>query len=252
MPTQTPSTACLLVIGNEILSGRTQDEHIPYFGKCLNKWGIHLLEVRVVADNKEAIADAVNVCRARYTYLFTTGGIGPTHDDVTAAAIAKALGLPLERHPRAIKILKAYYGAERINDARLRMAEMPKGAELIANPVSKSPGFRVENVFVLPGPPLVLQPMLAGIAHELTGGPPVLARAVSAELGEGAIASGLEAIQEHHPEIEIGSYPYFRDGKLGVSIVVRGIKEAALSDTLQEVINLLKDLGGNPIAEVQD
>ncbi len=252
MPMPALPTACLLVIGNEILSGRTRDEHIPYFGKRLNEWGIRLSEVRVVADDKEAIAEAVNACRARHAYLFTTGGIGPTHDDVTAAAVAEAFGQPLERHPKAVETLNAYYGPERINEARLHMAEMPRGAELISNPVSKSPGFRMENVFVLPGPPLVLQPMLEGVGPELTGGPPMLARAVSAKLGEGVIASGLAEIQTRHPEVEIGSYPYFRDGKLGVSVVVRGIEEAALSDTLREVTRLLEDLGGNPVAEAPD
>ncbi|MGB1548294.1 MAG: competence/damage-inducible protein A, partial [Alphaproteobacteria bacterium] len=216
-------TACLLIIGNEILSGRTRDEHIPYFGKRLNEWGIRLSEVRVIPDDKDVIAETVNACRARHDYLFTTGGIGPTHDDVTAAAVAAAFGLSLECHPKAVEILNDYYGPERINEARLRMAEMPKGAELIANPVSKSPGFRMENVFVLPGPPLVLQAMLEGVRSHLTGGPPILARAVSAELGEGVIAAGLAEIQARHPEVEIGSYPYFRSGRLGVSVVVRGV-----------------------------
>ncbi|MEW5704494.1 MAG: competence/damage-inducible protein A [Pseudomonadota bacterium] len=246
------STACLLVIGNEILSGRTRDEHVPYFGKRLNEWGIRLSEVRVVRDDPDAIAEAVNACRARYRYVFATGGIGPTHDDVTAAAVAMAFGQPLERHPRAAAILEDYYGPERINDSRLRMAEMPRGAKLILNPVSKSPGFQIENVFVLPGPPLVLQAMVEGVKGRLVGGPPVLTRAASAKLGEGTIAAGLAQVQAHHTDVEIGSYPYFRKGQLGVSIVVRGVEVLRVGQAFAEVVRLLEDLGGDPVEEALD
>jgi len=252
MPPPPSPTAALLVIGNEILSGRTRDEHIPYFGKQLNAWGLRLSEVRVVPDEEERIIAAVNACRTVYAYVFTTGGIGPTHDDITAAAIARAFDRPLVQNSEAVAILEAHYGPERLNVARLRMAAMPPGAELIPNPVSTAPGFQMENVFVLPGPPLVLQAMVEGLRNRLVGGPPIVTRAVSAELAEGTIASGLADIQARHARLEIGSYPYFREGKLGVNVVLRGTETDALAEALAEVTQLLEGLDGAPVEERLD
>lgn len=245
-------TAVLLVIGNEILSGRTQDQHIPYFAKRLNAWGIRLSEVRVVPDVAEKIAATVNACRGDCSYLFTTGGIGPTHDDITAAAIGCAFERPLVRNPEAVAILKAHYGPEALNEARLAMADMPSGARLILNPVSQVPGFQLENVFVLPGPPLVLQAMLEGVKDRLAGGVPVQARTVSAELGEGILASGLAEIQARYETLEIGSYPHFRQGRLGASIVLRGTEGTTLDEGFAEVVQLFEALGGLPVEEPAD
>jgi molybdenum cofactor synthesis domain-containing protein len=242
-------TASVLVIGNEILSGRTQDANIGYLGKALGGLGIRLAEARVVADDEAEIVAALNALRARYTYVFTTGGIGPTHDDITAAAIAKAFGVPMERHPQAQARLETHYRPGELNAMRLRMADMPQGASLIDNPVSQAPGFRLDNVFVMAGVPAIMRAMFDGIKAELAGGPPLLARTVWAFVAEGAIAQPLKVIQDESPDLAIGSYPFFRHGKLGTSLVARGTDAPALDRLAERLVELLRSHGGDPVRE---
>ena len=183
-----PVTACLIIIGNEILSGRTVDANLPHLAKALGEIGVRLAEARVVSDDEAEIVDAVNTCRAKHNYVFTTGGIGPTHDDITAAAIAKAFGRPFGRNAEAEKLLLAYYPPEKVNEARMSMADMPEGAVLIDNPVSIAPGFRIENVHVLAGVPKIMQAMLDNIIPTLKGGPIVISRSVTVFMPEGELA----------------------------------------------------------------
>ncbi|EWY39832.1 molybdenum cofactor biosynthesis protein [Skermanella stibiiresistens SB22] len=239
-------TAALLIIGNEILSGRTKDANLPFLAEKLNGIGVRLREARVVPDIEAEIIDAVNALRARYTYVFTTGGIGPTHDDITSECVAKAFGVALERNPEAVGRLQAHYQTTEINEARLRMANIPAGGILIDNPVSKAPGFQIGNVFVMAGVPMIMQGMLESLLPRLRGGAPMLARTVSCDLAEGTLAEGLGATQGRYPEIEIGSYPYLRNKKYGVSLVLRGTEEARLDEATQAVARLVRDLGGEP------
>jgi molybdenum cofactor synthesis domain-containing protein len=200
-------TACLIIVGNEILSGRTQDTNLNFLARELGALGIRLREARVVPDEEWAVVEAVNAARARHTYVFTTGGIGPTHDDITAACVAKAFGVPLTRHPEAERRLLAYYPPEKVNEARLKMADTPEGAELIDNPVSVAPGFRIGNVHVLPGVPSIMRAMFEGLRAGLRGGAPVVSRTITVYAPEGEIAGPLAEIQARHPDVEIGSYP---------------------------------------------
>jgi molybdenum cofactor synthesis domain-containing protein len=239
-------TAALIIIGNEILSGRTQDANLPYLAKRLNELGVRLSEVRVVPDVTERIVETVNACRSRFDYVFTTGGIGPTHDDITAAALAEAFGVPLTRDPEAVRRLKEHYGEGELNEARLRMALVPEGAELVDNPVSKAPGFVIGNVFVFAGVPRIMQAMFENIKYRLVGGAVVKSRAIAAFLLEGEIAAGLEQLQHRYPDLEIGSYPFLRAGRLGTSIVVRGTDETRIDDAAEELIGLMRHLGGAP------
>ncbi|MBU0726962.1 MAG: competence/damage-inducible protein A [Alphaproteobacteria bacterium] len=245
----TPVSASLVIIGNEVLSGRTKDANLAYLGAQLAAMGIRMMEVRVVPDIEDRVVAAVNELRARYTYVFTTGGIGPTHDDITSACIAKAFGVKLIRHPEAMATLAAHYAASgaEFNDARKKMAEVPEGAALVENPVSKAPGFHIGNVYVFAGIPRVMQAMFEGIRHELTQGAPITSRTVSCRLGEGTLAQGLGAVQDRFPEIDIGSYPYFVAGGFGVSLVLRGTDEAQLDLATGEVRQLIRDLGGEPM-----
>lgn len=240
-------TACLLIIGNEILSGRTVDANLPYLAKRLNELGVRLAEVRVVADSEAAIVKAVNETRALYDYVFTTGGIGPTHDDITSGCVAKAFGTVLERNAEAVRRLERHYPPGGLNEARLRMAEIPVGATLIDNPVSTAPGFKLGNVYVMAGVPRIMQAMFEGIAPSLVGGKPVMSRSVSCTLGEGAIAKGLGEIQARHPGVDIGSYPYYRVGGFGVSLVARGTDPNELEQVAQEIAALISSLGGTPV-----
>jgi molybdenum cofactor synthesis domain-containing protein len=240
-------TAAVLIIGNEILSGRTRDANLPYLAVRLNEIGIRLREARVIADVEEDIVAAVNQCRSRYDYVFTTGGIGPTHDDITAASVAKAFGLPLVRNPAAVARLEAHYEPGMLNEARLRMANTPEGATLIDNPVSAAPGFQIGNVFVLAGVPSIMQAMFEGLKHRLAGGAPMLSRTVAVFLPEGAIAKGLGALQDRYPMLEIGSYPFFRQGKFGTSLVLRGTDSAVLDRAAEELRALIRELGAEPL-----
>ncbi len=244
--TEGPVTAAVLIIGNEILSGRTKDANLPYLGERLGELGIRLAEARVVADLKDEIVAAVNVLRQRYTYVFTTGGIGPTHDDITAECVAAAFGRPLIRNPEALALLQAHYAPGDLNEARLRMANTPEGATLIENPISHAPGFRMENVHVLAGVPAIMRAMFDSLAPGLTGGPPLRSRTVTSKLPEGALAAGLGALQVRYPEVDIGSYPSFRDGRPSVAVVLRATDETRLAAAAEEVGDLIRGLGAEP------
>ncbi|MDJ0971238.1 MAG: molybdopterin-binding protein [Kiloniellales bacterium] len=244
--TDGPVTAAVLIIGNEILSGRTKDANLPYLGERLGELGIRLAEARVVADLKDEIVAAVNVLRQRYTYVFTTGGIGPTHDDITAECVAAAFGRPLIRNPEALALLQAHYAPGDLNEARLRMANTPEGATLIENPISHAPGFRMENVHVLAGVPAIMRAMFDSLAPGLTGGPPLRSRTVTSKLPEGALAAGLGALQVRYPEVDIGSYPSFRDGRPSVAVVLRATDESRLAAAADEVGDLIRGLGAEP------
>lgn len=238
-------TACLLIIGNEILSGRTQDKNLAFIGQRLNDLGIRLMEVRVVPDVEAVIVATLNEVRRRFDYVFTTGGIGPTHDDITAECVAKAFDRPLIVNPEARAILAAHYrsvGGE-LTEARLRMARTPEGAELIENPVSKAPGFQVENVFVMAGIPAIMQAMFASLTHRLAGGQPLRSRSVKVEMGESFVAEGLGGLQARYPEVEIGSYPFSRDGVFGTRLVLRATDAALLDKAAGELDALLAELG---------
>lgn len=243
-------TAALIIIGNEILSGRTKDANLAYLGDALNTLGIRMMECRVVADIPDAIVAAVNEMRAAHDYVFTTGGIGPTHDDITSECIAMAFGLPFGPNPEAVAILDDYYRPEDRTEARYRMAKTPEGAILIENPVSKAPGFQVENVFVLPGVPRIMQAMFGGLRHRLVGGAPMISRTVTSGVPEGKAGQGLGEIQERYPDTEIGSYPFFRDGKPGANIVVRAQDADQVDAAMDDVVKLLISLGGEPLIEV--
>jgi molybdenum cofactor synthesis domain-containing protein len=241
-------TAALVIIGNEILSGRTHDVNGQWLGQRLAGMGIPLREVRVVADDRDAIVEAVNALRARNTYVFTTGGIGPTHDDITTACVAAAFGAEVELNAEAKTRLEAHYGERHqdLNEARLRMAHIPVGATLIDNPVSAAPGFRLENVHVLAGVPPIMRAMFDGIAHTLVGGDPILSLAVTAHVREGDMAAPLGALQERFPQTDIGSYPFAKGNRIGASVVIRGTDPQELRDVGARVADLMRGLGEEP------
>jgi molybdenum cofactor synthesis domain-containing protein len=239
-------TACVLIIGNEILSGRTRDANLAFLGERLNALGIRLMEARVIPDQDGVIVATLNEVRRRFDYVFTTGGIGPTHDDITAECVARAFGVPLIQHPEARAILEAHYPPGELNEARLRMANTPEGATLIENPVSKAPGFQIGNVFVMAGIPSIMQAMFESLKHRLTGGEPLSTKAVAAALPESYLAPGLTEIQERYPEVEIGSYPFYRMGVFGVRLVLRATASERLKAATGEVRKLVRGLGGKP------
>jgi molybdenum cofactor synthesis domain-containing protein len=247
-----PVTACLLIIGNEILSGRTQDANLAYLAKGLNEVGVRLREARVIPDVPETIIATVNTVRAQYDYVFTTGGIGPTHDDITAECVARAFGVKLVLDPEAKRRLEVRYramgGQIELNEARLRMAHVPEGAILIDNAVSAAPGFQIGNVFVMAGVPVIAQAMFDAVKHRLVGGAKVLARSINCRLSEGTIAADLARIQDDYPEIDIGSYPFWsRGGGFGVSLVLRGTDPGTLNNAAEAVAAMVMRLGGEPI-----
>lgn len=243
-----PYTACVLIIGNEILTGRTQDTNLGHIGKKMMEAGIYLRHARTVVDVEEDIVANVNELRRKYTYVFTSGGIGPTHDDITAASMAKAFGVPLILNAEARARLLRHYGSEeQLTPARLRMAMTPEGATLIDNPVSAAPGFKMENVYVMAGVPRIMQAMLDGILPSLQGGPPILTRTIGCSIAESAIALELEALANSFPDLEIGSYPYFRPGGYGLSLVIRG-KDAQIMDQAEaQLFALLQRLEASPV-----
>ncbi len=243
------STASVIIIGNEILSGRTQDSNLAFIGKHLDLLGIRLVEARIIPDVEQIIIDTVNTFRNTYNYVFTTGGIGPTHDDITAQSIAKAFGVQLERNPDAVVRLKKYYDPGRINEARLKMADIPAGAVLIDNPISGAPGFQVENVFVMAGVPAIMQLMFESIEDRLTGSAPILTASVATNLGESAIAEDLGKLQQAYPDINIGSYPYFKKGKLGVNVVMRTTDSERLNELRGQVCKMVLRSGGKVLDE---
>ncbi|UTW52983.1 competence/damage-inducible protein A [bacterium SCSIO 12827] len=239
-------TACLIIIGNEILSGRTRDANLQFLGENLNALGIRLMEGRVIPDVEATIIANVNDARARFDYVFTTGGIGPTHDDITSACIAKAFGRKLIRHPDAEKLLLAHYKPEDVTEARMKMADVPEDSILLDNPVSRAPGFQVDNVFVLPGVPRIMQAMFDLFKHRLTGGAEMLSKSIASYTPEGKIAARLTALQDEHPALEIGSYPFSRDGKHGSTIVIRGTDAADIADAADKLRAIMRDLGNDP------
>ncbi|WP_159996174.1 molybdopterin-binding protein [Roseomonas sp. 18066] len=248
----TNPTACLLIIGNEVLSGRTQDANLKFLATRLGEIGIPLREVRVIPDVPEVIIGTVNEVRAKFDHVFTTGGIGPTHDDITAECISAAFGVPWEPHPEAWKRLEAHYARQtppaEFNAARQRMATMPRGASLIDNPVSIAPGFIIGNVHVMAGVPRIMQAMFDGLAPTLRGGTPVQSRTVHARgMLEGAIAEGLGQIQKDFPELDIGSYPFYRSEGGGVALVAKGTDEARLDAAATAITAFIAGLGHTPV-----
>ena len=239
-------TAALLIIGDEILTGRTKDKNIGYIAEYLTGIGIDLREVRVVPDVEEEIVAAVNALRSRYTYLFTTGGIGPTHDDITADSIAKAFGVCIGVDPRAVALLQERYQPHELNEARLRMARIPEGADLIENPISKAPGFRIGNVFVMAGVPSIMQAMLDIIAPSLQTGARMIIETIEAEgLAEGIYAEGLGQIASSNEGVSIGSYPSFSTSGFRNQIVVRGKDPEAVASAAAAIRELLGRLKGD-------
>ena len=236
-------TAAVLVIGDEILSGRTQDQNSHYIARYLADIGVDTREIRVVPDVEAEIVAAVNALRARYAYVFTTGGIGPTHDDITADAIARAFGVGIEEDPRAIKMLLEVIPADRLNEARRRMARIPLGADLIVNSVSKAPGFMIGNVIVMAGVPAIMRAMLDEVGPKLATGTPVIVETIAAgRLPEGAYAAPLGEIAAAYPELSIGSYPAFRDGGFHNEVVVRGKDKTKLASAAAAIKSMLTEL----------
>ena len=228
-------SAAILVIGDEILSGRTKDKNIGYIAEYLTAIGIDLSEVRVVPDVEARIVSALNALRAEYDYVFTTGGIGPTHDDITADSVAKAFGVPIDVDPRAVAMLKERFSDAELTPARLRMARIPAGADLVPNAVSKAPGFRIENVIVMAGVPSIMQSMLDAVAPSLRTGVRMLSETIDAGLPEGAVAEPLGAIAKANPDTMIGSYPYFDGIRYATRLVVRARDAARLAAVAAEV-----------------
>jgi molybdenum cofactor synthesis domain-containing protein len=242
-------TAAVLVIGDEILSGRTKDRNLGYIAEYLGRIGIDLREARVVPDVEEEIVQAVNALRTRYDYLITTGGIGPTHDDITADSIGRAFGVPVGEDPRAIAIMLERYAPGDLTPARRRMARMPEGAELIENPISRAPGFRIGNVYVLAGVPAVMQAMLDFAAKTMKTGAVMLVETIEAGgVPEGRYGDSLAVIAAAHPDVSIGSYPSFRDGRFNNQIVVRGKDAEGVAAARRAVIEMVAELSGDAVA----
>ena len=232
--------AAIIIIGNEILSGRTQDINVMNLSKWLNELGVKVEEVRIVPDNETAIVHTVNFLRKRFDYIFTTGGIGPTHDDITSKSIAKAFNLKYGKHKEAYKILENYYGSKNFNIGRQKMAMMPTKASLILNPSSGAPGFIIDNVYCLPGVPSILKSMLGELNNIIKGGKKILSKSISIQTVESEIAKSLEKVQHKFKQVDIGSYPFFRLGKIGVSIVIRSSDKKKIDDCYKEIVNFLK------------
>lgn len=243
-------TAALIVIGDEILSGRTQDRNVAKVALWLNRQGIRLSEVRIVADRLEAIVEAVNALRARNDYLFTTGGIGPTHDDITVDAIAAAVGVPVIVHPRARAVLEGYFATRGgLTEARLRMARMPEGSELIENRMSGAPGIRLGNIFILAGIPHIAELMLDALSGTLEGGRPLLSRTIGCWIAESEVADTLRDTERAHQGCQIGSYPFFRDGKAGANFVMRSTDAETLDRCAADLVTRLDALGHAAVAD---
>jgi molybdenum cofactor synthesis domain-containing protein len=236
-------TAALLVIGEEILSGRTPDENVGYIATYLTRVGITLREVRVVADGEDEIATAVNELRRRFAYVFTTGGIGPTHDDVTTDAIAKAFGVGVAVHDEAVAAMRQHYHGSDLTPARLRMARIPDGADLIHNAVSRAPGYMLENVIVMAGVPRIMQVMLDEVMPRLAKGRTMQARSVRVDAPESDVAPPLASLQAAHPKVQIGSYPFFERDRLGTYVVLRGIDNARIDSALAALWQLIETEG---------
>ena len=232
--------AAIVIIGNEILSGRTQDVNVVTISKWLNELGVKLEEVRVISDIENSIIKTVNELKKKFNYVFTTGGIGPTHDDITSKSISKAFNLSYGYHKEAYAILEKYYGKAKFNVGRKKMAMMPIKASLILNPSSGAPGFIVDNVYCLPGVPAILKSMLGGLKNKIIGGKKILSKTVSVSTVESEIAKTLEDIQNKFKNIEIGSYPFFRLGKVGVSIVMRSTEKNQIDDCSKQIVSFIQ------------
>ena len=241
MTKNTKLNAAILIIGNEILSGRTQDTNTSTLATWLNSIGVKVQEVRVIPDIEKTIVDTLNVLRKENDYVFTTGGIGPTHDDITAESVSKAFGIKYEIHKEAYKILETYYKPGEFNEGRQKMVWMPENANLILNPTSGAPGFSVDNVFCLPGVPSILKSMLGGLKNKIVGGKPILSLTVSLKTVESEIAASLTKVQNSNKDVEIGSYPFFHAGKLGVSIVIRSEDQSKIDECSSQVLNFVNE-----------
>ena len=241
MTKNTKVNAAILIIGNEILSGRTQDTNTSTLATWLSSIGVKVNEVRVIPDDEQIIVNTLNVLRKANDYVFTTGGIGPTHDDITAQSVSKAFGLSYEVHKEAFKILEAYYKPGEFNKGRQKMVWMPKNASLILNPTSGAPGFSVENVFCLPGVPSILKSMLGGLKNRIVGGEPILSHTLSFKTVESEIAYSLKKVQNQNQDVEIGSYPFFHAGKLGVSIVLRSENQSKIDSCSSQILEFIKE-----------
>jgi len=239
-------TACVLIIGNEILSGRTQDINLQHIALTLGEWGVQVREARVIPDVEDVIVKTVNESRAAFDYVFTTGGIGPTHDDITAECIAKAFGVPLVIHPEIASLIERRPAPPDVMEARMRMARVPEGSRLVENTTGGPPGFCIENVYVMAGIPGVMQAMLGSLDGKLKRGDVVRSRSVTAFLGESQIAQALSAIQDRFPAVDIGSYPFFRNERYGTSLVMRGTDEATLDAVLEAVKAAIVAAGETP------
>jgi molybdenum cofactor synthesis domain-containing protein len=246
MPDPTPVTAAVLIIGNEILSGRTQDSNLAHLAKTLNEYGIQVRQARVVPDVRGDIVEALNALRARYDYVFTTGGIGPTHDDITADCVAAAFGVELVISEPIAEMLRRRPAPPEVMEARMRMARIPQGAGLIDNPLGP-PGFYIDNVYVMAGIPRVMQQMLESLRGKLRGGLAVRSRSVTAFLAESQVARRLGQIQDAFADIDLGSYPFQRGDRYGTTLVMRGTDEAALERMLEMVKQMIVELGGEPV-----
>ncbi len=242
MTKNTKVNAAILIIGNEILSGRTQDTNTSTLANWLNSIGVKVNEVRVVPDIEKRIVDTLNILREENDYVFTTGGIGPTHDDITAQSVSKSFNRKYEIHKDAFKILESYYKPGEFNEGRQKMVWMPKDAELILNPTSGAPGFKVENVFCLPGVPSILKSMLGGLKNKIIGGEPILSHTISLRTVESEIAHSLTKVQEKNKDVEIGSYPFFHAGKLGVSIVIRSEKQSKIDECNSQILEFVNKM----------
>ncbi len=232
--------AAIIIIGNEILSGRTQDVNVVAISNWLNELGVRLEEVRVIPDIEDLIVETINEVRKKFNYVFTTGGIGPTHDDITSRSIAKAFNLSYGYHKEAYEILEKYYGKSEFNEGRKKMAMLPAKALLILNPTSGAPGFIVDNVYCLPGVPSILKSMLGGLNDKIVGGKQILNKTINLRTLESEIAESLEKVQKKFHQVEIGSYPFFRSGKVGVSIVIRSTKPNKIKGCVTQILSFIK------------
>lgn len=246
----TPDTysAALIIIGNEILSGRTQDTNTPWIAERLTDRGIVLLEVRIIPDIREVIISTVNQLRKDYDYVFTTGGIGPTHDDITAESVAAAFGVDLVRNQEAFKMLEEHYGIEELTIPRAKMAMIPEGASLIPNPVTAAPGFIIENVHVMAGVPRIMYAMLDHVLGTIQAGKAILSNTVACSLPESVVAEDLQRLQGRYPQVQMGSYPHYRGGVLGLSLVLRATDSDALDKATADLIEIIRGHGDEPRA----
>ncbi|MCY3818021.1 MAG: molybdopterin-binding protein [Gammaproteobacteria bacterium] len=242
-------TACVVIIGNEILSGRTQDTNLAHIAQQLNEWGIRVQEARVIPDEEDVIVVAVNDARARFDYVFTTGGIGPTHDDITVECIARAFGVPMVVSDEIAQRIRRRPAPRDVMENRLRMARIPEGATLVDNPTGGPQGFRIDNVFVMAGIPSVMQAMLSTVGGEIEGGDIVRSRSVTAYLGESQIAAALADIQTRYPNVDLGSYPFYRSERYGTTLVMRGTSDTDLSGVLEEVKSTIIAAGEQPMMD---